>query len=32
MAKLIFDEIAHKALDIMNNQSKHVFLTGKAGT
>jgi len=32
MAKLVFDEIAHNALDIMNNQSKHVFLTGKAGT
>ncbi len=30
--KITFDSIGTKALDLMENTSKHVFLTGKAGT
>ena len=32
MGKLIFDEIAQKALDLMQDSSKHIFLTGKGVT
>jgi len=32
MKKLQFDEIAEKALDLMENSNKNIFLTGKAGT
>jgi tRNA A37 threonylcarbamoyladenosine biosynthesis protein TsaE len=32
MKKLTFDPIAKKALEVMENTSKNVFLTGKAGT
>jgi len=32
MKKLVFDEIAQKALEIMRWKEKNLFLTGKAGT
>jgi adenylylsulfate kinase-like enzyme len=30
--QIIFDVIGNNALDTMENTSKHIFLTGKAGT
>ena len=32
MTSLVFDSIATKALESMENTDKHIFLTGKAGT
>jgi hypothetical protein len=32
MTKLIFDDIATNALDLMEHSDKNIFLTGKAGT
>ena len=32
MTTLTFDAIATKALDIMEDTDRHIFLTGKAGT